>query len=46
MEQGIKSELRQEMMREFGDVRNEVGNMRNEVNQMNKTVVNYCPRMT
>ena len=46
MEQGIKSELRQEMMREFGDVKNEVGNMRNEVNQMNKTVVNYCPRMT
>ena len=53
MERGIKSELRQEMMREFGNVRNEfsnvkneVGSVKNEVNHMNKTVVNYHFRMT
>ena len=42
MERRIKSELRQEMMREFVDVKNEVGG---KVNQMNKTMVNYCSRM-
>ena len=42
MERGIKSELRQEMMREFGNMKNEVGS---NVNQMNKTMVNYCSRM-
>ena len=35
MEQGIKSEVRQEIMREFG-------NVRNEVSQMNQTLVNHC----
>ena len=45
MKRGIKAALRQEMMREFGDVRNEVGSMTNKVNEMNKTMVNYCSRM-
>ena len=46
MKRGIKSELRQEMMGEFGNVKNEVVNVKNEVNHMNKTVVNNCSRMT
>ena len=41
---GIKSELRQEMMREFGNMKNEVDNMRNKFNHMNKTLVNYCSK--
>ena len=35
MEQGIKSEVRQDMMREFGNVKNEVG-------RINQTLVNHC----
>ena len=44
MKREIKSELRQEMMREFGSMKNEVGSMKNEVNHMNKTMVNHCFR--
>ena len=44
MKRGIKSELRLEMMREFGNMKNEVDNMRNKFNYMNKTLVNYCSR--
>ena len=46
MKREIKSELRQEMMREFGSMKNEVGNMKNEVIHMNKTMVNHWSRMT
>ena len=46
MKREIKSELRQEMMREFGNMKNEVGSMKNEVNRMNKTMVNQWSRMT
>ena len=35
MEKGIKSEVRQDMMREFGNVRNKVG-------RINQTLVNHC----
>ena len=45
MKRGIKAELKQQMMIEFGDVRNKVGSMTNKVNEMNKTMVNYCSRM-